>query len=136
MKYNINKSALIEEAVHANHSHLDKRNAGTKDSRNELSATINKLRGGRDYYRVDTKHPNGSQNYASSVNPQGYETNQAKANVYDNQARASSQQGTDAVLSIAKEFDNLRSGHRNIGKANAAYMASAGYPRVISSAKQ
>ena len=90
MVYSIDKSALIEEAVHANHSHLDKRNPATKDSRNELSASINKFRKGRDSYRVDNKYPNGSQNYASSVNPQGYETNQSKANIYDNRARASS----------------------------------------------
>ena len=90
MVYSIDKSALIEEAIHANHPHLDKRNPATKDSRNELSASINKFRKGRDSYRVDNKYPNGSQNYASSVNPQGYETNQAKANIYDNRARASS----------------------------------------------
>ena len=93
-------------------------------------------RAARDEVRQDKRYPDGSRNYGAPVDPQKFENYQARANKYDNQARVVSQQGHDAALSLANEFAGLRDGHSNRGKINAPYMASAGYPRVISSAKQ
>ena len=143
MKIEIKKALLeghtpevIVEAIHVNHPRLDKRNPENISNRGELARKIRSFRSARDEVRPNDRNPNGSQNYVAAVDPQGYENNQAKANKYDNQARVISQRGDDVGLAQANEFAGLTGGHRNIGKINAAYMASAGYPRVISSAKK
>lgn len=127
---------VIVEAVHANHPRLNKRNPDNISNRDEFARKIRSYRAARDEVRPDIRYPNGSRNFTAAVDPQGYENYQAKANKYDNQARVISQQGDDVGLAQAKEFAGLKDGHRNIGKINAPYMASAGYPRIISSAKE
>ena len=126
----------ITEAVHANHKHLNKRNPENSKNRQELAKTIKSYRVARDEVRQDKRYPDGSRNYGAPVDPQKFENYQARANKYDNQARVVSQQGHDAALSLANEFAGLRDGHSNRGRINAPYMASAGYPRVIASAKK
>ena len=126
----------ITEAVHANHTNLNKKNPENMKNREDLAKKIKSYRAARDEVRQDVRYPDGSRNYGAPVDPQKFENDQARANKYDNQARVVSQQGHDAALSLANEFAGLRDGHSNRGKINAPYMASAGYPRVISSAKQ
>lgn len=126
----------ITEAVHANHKHLNKRNPENMKNREDLAKKIKSYRAARDEVRQDVRYPDGSRNYGAPVDPQKFENYQARANKYDNQARVVSQQGHEAALSLANEFAGLRDGHSNKGKINAPYMASAGYPRVIASAKQ
>ena len=126
----------ITEAIHANHKHLDKKNPENSKNRQELAKTIKSYRAARDEVRQDRRYPDGSRNYSAPVDPQNFENNQARANKHDNQARVVSQQGHDAGLSLANEFAGLRDGHSNKGRINAPYMASAGYPRVIASAKE
>jgi hypothetical protein len=126
----------ITEAVHANHNHLNKRNPENSKNRQELAKTIKSYRVARDEVRQDKRYPDGSRNYGAPVDPQKFENYQARANKNDNQARVVSQQGHDAALSLANEFAGLRDGHSNRGRINAPYMASAGYPRVIASAKE
>lgn len=136
------KQALLEgytaqeivEAVHVNHPELNKNNSNNINNRANLAHLINKKRRDRDYYRQDTRYPNGSQNYVAASNPFEARSNQAKANHYDNEARVSSQLGGDRAVTGAKEFAGLKSGTR--GKSNAGFVASEVYPRVISSAKQ
>ena len=126
----------IIEAVHANHKHLDKKNPENSKNRQELAKTIKSYRAAGDEVRQDRRYPDGSRNYGAPVDPQKFENYQARANKNDNQARVVSQQGHDAALSLANEFAGLRDGHSNRGRINAPYMASAGYPRVIASAKE
>ena len=126
----------ITEAVHVNHTNLNKKNPENMKNREDLAKKIKSYRAARDEVRQDVRYPDGSRNYGAPVDPQKFENYQARANKYDNQARVVSQQGHDAALSLANEFAGLRDGHSNRGKINAPYMASAGYPRVISSAKQ
>ena len=128
--------AEITEAIHANHKHLDKKNPENSKNRQELAKTIKSYRAARDEVRQDRRYPDGSRNYGAPVDPQKFENYQARANKNDNQARVVSQQGHDAALSLANEFAGLRDGHSNRGRINAPYMASAGYPRVIASAKE
>ena len=138
------KQALLEgytletivEAIHANHSNLNKRNPENIKNRGDLAKKIKSYRAARDEVRQDIRYPDGSRNYGAPVDPQNFENYQARANKNDNQARVVSQQGHDAALSLANEFAGLRDGYSNRGRINAPYMASAGYPRVIASAKE
>ena len=126
----------ITEAVHANHTNLNKKNPENMKNREDLAKKIKSYRAARDEVRQDVRYPDGSRNYGAPVDPQKFENYQARANKNDNQARVVSQQGHDAALSLANEFAGLRDGHSNRGRINAPYMASAGYPRVIASAKE
>ena len=126
----------ITEAVHANHTNLNKKNPENMKNREDLAKKIKSYRAARDEVRQDVRYPDGSRNYGAPVDPQKFENYQARANKYDNQARVVSQQGHDAALSLANEFAGLRDGYSNRGRINAPYMASAGYPRVIASAKE
>ena len=109
----------IEEAVHANHPNLDKRNPENLSARKELAKEINTNRLSRD---IERKRPGGEN----------------LANRNDNNARTMSQQGRKHVdATHSDEFIALKNtGNSTGGKLKAPYAATRAYPRVISSAKQ
>jgi len=121
----------IEEAVHRNHPHLDKRKIGSgleaneiRRNRNKLAADIRKERSAIDQYKDSAKHK--------------------YVGLYDNTARAMSQMGTplavvanNPVLKTrgwkhANEITQLR---KAVGDHKAQNIINR-TPRIVSSAKE